>query len=48
MRSKGIPMLDLVYLLATLAFFAAMLAYVRGCERLGRDESVSAEGGHER
>jgi hypothetical protein len=29
-------MLDLLYLAGTLAFFAAMLAYVRGCERLGR------------
>ncbi len=30
---------DLVYLLLTLAFFGLMLAYVRGCERLGRDAS---------
>ena len=29
-------MLDLVYLLATLIFFIAMLLYVRGCNRLGR------------
>ena len=29
-------MADLLYLLGTLAFFAAMLAYVRACERLGR------------
>jgi hypothetical protein len=29
-------MTDLLYLLGTIAFFAAMLAYVRGCERLGR------------
>lgn len=35
-------MLDLIYLLASVAFFAAMLAYVRGCERLGRDETVEA------
>jgi hypothetical protein len=27
---------DLLYLLESAAFFAAMLAYVRGCERLGR------------
>ncbi len=27
---------DVIYLLGTAAFFAAMLAYVRGCERLGR------------
>ena len=30
-------MLDLAYLASTLAFFAAMLAYVRGCEALGGD-----------
>lgn len=28
-------MLDLLYLLGTLAFFALMLAYVAGCQRLG-------------
>jgi hypothetical protein len=27
---------DLFYVLGTIVFFAAMLAYVRGCERLGR------------
>ncbi len=30
-------MLDIVYILITVAFFGLMLAYVRGCERLGRD-----------
>ena len=30
-------MLDLVYLTATAGLFAAMLAYVRGCEVLGRE-----------
>ena len=29
-------MVDLLYLLGTAAFFAAMLLYVRGCEALGR------------
>jgi hypothetical protein len=29
-------MLDVIYLLTTVGFFAAMLAYVRGCEALGR------------
>jgi hypothetical protein len=29
-------MLDLLYLLGTLGFFALMLAYVSFCERLGR------------
>lgn len=32
-------MLDVLYILLTVAFFGLMLAYVRGCERLGRDES---------
>lgn len=32
-------MLDLAYLLATVGFFATMLAYVRGCVLLGLDES---------
>jgi hypothetical protein len=34
-----LAVLDLVYLLLTLAFFGLMLVYVRGCERLGRDAS---------
>ena len=33
-------MIDLAYVLGTLAFFAGMLAYVRGCERLGRVEAL--------
>jgi len=36
-------MLDVIYVLATLGFFALMLAYVRGCEALGR-EAGEAEG----
>jgi hypothetical protein len=38
-------MLDLVYLLATLAFFMAMLFYVRGCNRLGHRKG--SEGGQQ-
>jgi len=30
-------MLDLLYIAVTLAFFGLMLAYVAGCERLGRE-----------
>lgn len=30
-------MTDIVYIGVTVAFFALMLAYVLGCERLGRD-----------
>jgi hypothetical protein len=29
-------MIDIAYVLATIAFFALMLAFVRACERLGR------------
>jgi hypothetical protein len=28
-------MLDIAYIALTVAFFALLLAYVRGCERLG-------------
>jgi hypothetical protein len=30
-------MLDFVYIVVTLAFFGLMIAYVAGCERLGRE-----------
>jgi hypothetical protein len=30
-------MLDVVYIAVTVAFFALMLAYVLGCEHLGKD-----------
>ncbi len=33
-------MLDLIYCLAILGFFVAMLAFVRGLARLGRDVAV--------
>ena len=29
-------MIDLIYIVASIAFFAVMMAYVTGCERLGR------------
>lgn len=32
-------MIDLLYILGTVAFFALMLAYIRGIVRLGGDES---------
>ena len=35
-------MLDLLYVMGTLAFFALMLAYVAGCERLGRPRDDAA------
>jgi hypothetical protein len=37
-------MRDVAYIALTVAFFALMIAYVRGCERLGRDST----GGEER
>ena len=30
-------MLDVLYIAITIAFFAIMLAYIRGCEALGRE-----------
>ena len=36
-------MLDLVYIAVTIVFFALMFAYVRGCERLGRDPGEKEE-----
>lgn len=36
-------MLDVIYILATVAFFALMLLYVRACERLGRDTTDHTE-----
>jgi hypothetical protein len=32
---RTLRMVDLWYVLGTVLFFAVMLAYVRGCERLG-------------
>ena len=31
-------MLDLLYVIGTVAFFGLMLAYIRACEAVGRDE----------
>ena len=36
-------MLDAVYILVTLVFFGLMLAYVRGCEHLGKDGTGEQE-----
>jgi hypothetical protein len=36
-------MIDLIYVLGTLAFFWLMLAYVRGCDLLGRTASSDVE-----
>jgi len=36
-------MIDLIYVLGTIGFFALMLLYVRACERLGRDTTDRTE-----
>ena len=36
-------MIDLIYLLGTVGFFALMLLYVRACERLGRNATDRTE-----
>ena len=36
-------MIDLLYVLGTVAFFWAMIAYVRGCEALGHDSDSVEE-----
>jgi hypothetical protein len=36
-------MLDLLYVALTVGFFALMLAYIRGCERLGREAGAEDE-----
>ena len=36
-------MLDVVYIVVTLAFFALMLAYVRGCGKLGDEGTGEAD-----
>ena len=36
-------MIDLIYVLGTIGFFALMLLYVRACERLGRDTTDHTE-----
>lgn len=37
-------MMDLVYVAATILFFALLLLYAAGCERLGRTSDVERTG----
>jgi hypothetical protein len=37
-------MIDLIYLAISFLFFGAMLAYVRGCSVLGREDSSEVRG----
>jgi hypothetical protein len=36
-------MIDVLYLILTIGFFALMLWYIRGCEALGRDSDHAEE-----
>lgn len=36
-------MLDAIYILGTIAFFALMVAYVRACAALGRPASTNGD-----
>lgn len=40
-------MIDLIYVLVMLAFFGLMVAYVAGCEKLGRAPSNGEKGSGE-
>lgn len=39
-------MLDLIYVAGTILFFALMLAYVRGCEALGKRAAADVPDDH--
>jgi hypothetical protein len=41
-------MIDLLYIALTLFAFAALLAYVRGCAALGREDNTDPRGNDER
>lgn len=41
-------MIDLLYIALTLFAFGALIAYVRGCAALGRDDSTDSRGQDER
>ncbi len=41
-------MLDVIYVVITIGFFALMLSYVRGCELLGKEVGADADRAQER
>jgi hypothetical protein len=41
-------MIDLLYIALTLLAFAALIAYVRGCALLGREDNTDSRGQDER
>jgi hypothetical protein len=45
--TERLPVIDLIYVLATLAFFGLMVGYVRACERLGHTPSDDHKPGEE-
>jgi hypothetical protein len=45
--TERFPVIDLIYVLATLAFFGLMVAYVRACEHLGHAPSDDHKSGEE-
>ena len=40
-------MIDFIYVLASVVFFAIMLAYVAGCDRMGRQADAEAATGEQ-
>ena len=48
MISRNVPMLDILYILGSVAFFALMLGYVAACERLGVSADQAAAPGEAR
>lgn len=42
------PMIDFLYIALTLLAFGALLAYVRGCALLGREDTGDSRGKDER
>lgn len=47
-HTSGTVMIDILYVLGTLGFFALMLAYVAGCARLGQAADDTAALGEPR
>jgi hypothetical protein len=43
---REVVMLDVIYVVSTIAFFGLMLAFVRGLEILGRESDAVEHGGN--
>lgn len=46
-KEESTPVIDIIYVVTTIVFFALMIAYVAACDRLGRAADVE-RGGTER